>query len=51
MTARFVKFGAGFADNPKLDGKGGIFQRLSIVTGLGLMSVWSLRTTVSMQLQ
>jgi hypothetical protein len=47
MVASFLLFGAAFAEKPKLAGKGGVFQRLSIVTGFGWMSVLSLRASTA----
>ena len=43
MAGSFVLFGAAFGGVPRLLGKGGIFQRLSIAAGFGWLSALSLR--------
>ena len=43
MPACFVCFGAAYGPVPILAGKGGIFQRLSIVTGFGWLGATCLR--------
>lgn len=48
MTASFVAFGAAFGSDPRLAGKGGIFQRISIASGFGWVTVLSLRTLWSL---
>jgi Protein of unknown function (DUF998) len=46
--ARFtVLFGGAFAGVPRLDGRGGVFQRISIATGFGWLSVLSLDALTS----
>ena len=49
MVATFVMFGAAFGAKPNLGGKGGMFQRLSVVTDFGWMSALSLRSYSSFQ--
>lgn len=44
MTASFILFGRAFASDSALAGKGGIFQRLSIASGLGWLTTLSLRS-------
>jgi hypothetical protein len=43
MVASFILFGAAFGEKPHLAGRGGIFQRLSVVAGFGWMSAISIR--------
>jgi hypothetical protein len=43
MTGAFGLFGAAFGGAPRLAGRGGVFQRISIVTGFGWLSALSLR--------
>jgi hypothetical protein len=43
MVGAFALFGAALGDAPRLAERGGIFQRLSIATGLGWLSALSLR--------
>jgi hypothetical protein len=43
MTAAFLLFGAAFGQGPRLDGWGGLFQRISIAAGFGWVSALSLR--------
>ncbi len=44
MVSSFLLFGAAFSDRvPRLLGKGGIFQRMSIAAGFGWLSALSLR--------
>lgn len=44
MIGNFVLFGAAFAGTPRLAGRGGIFQRLSIASGFGWVTALSVRT-------
>jgi hypothetical protein len=44
MTSAFVLFGAAFGGKPRLAGRGGVFQRISITAGFGWLSALSLRT-------
>ncbi len=44
ITTAFVLFGAAFGGAPRLAGKGGVFQRISITAGFAWMSALSLRT-------
>jgi hypothetical protein len=43
MTGAFSLFGAAFGGAPRLAGRGGVFQRVSITTGFGWLSALSLR--------
>lgn len=43
MTSTFVLFGAAFGGAPRLAGRAGVFQRISIGTGFGWLSALSLR--------
>ena len=43
MVGSFVMFGTAFGDGSRLAGKGGVFQRLSIVCGCGWLTALSLR--------
>jgi hypothetical protein len=43
MVASFVLFGAAFGGAPRFVEKGGLFQRISIVSGFGWLSALSLR--------
>jgi hypothetical protein len=43
MTGAFVLFGAAFGGAPRLAGRGGVFQRISIAAGFGWLSALSLR--------
>ncbi len=43
MTSAFGLFGAAFGGAPRLAGRGGVMQRVSIATGFGWLSVLSLR--------
>ena len=43
MVASFLLFGSAFGGSLRLDGKGGIFQRISVTTGFGWLSALSLR--------
>jgi hypothetical protein len=43
MVASFVIFGRAFGSASDLDGKGGIFQRISIASGFGWLTALSLR--------
>jgi hypothetical protein len=47
MTSAFGLFGAAFVGAPRLAGRGGVFQRISITAGFGWLSVLSLRTLIS----
>jgi hypothetical protein len=47
MVTAFVAFGAALAPQSRLAGKGGIFQRISIASGFGWLSVLSLRALSS----
>jgi hypothetical protein len=47
MVASFLLFGAAFGGAPRLAAKGGIFQRISIVSGFGWLSALSLRARTS----
>ena len=49
MVASFVLFGAAFGGAPRLGAKGGIFQRISIVSGFGWLSALSLRALASLR--
>jgi uncharacterized protein DUF998 len=44
MTSAFGLFGAAFGGAPRLAGRGGVFQRISITVGFGWLSALSLRT-------
>lgn len=44
MTGAFVLFGAAFGGAPRLAGRGGVFQRISVTAGFGWLSALSLRT-------
>ena len=44
MTSAFGLFGAAFGGAPRLAGRGGIFQRVSVTAGFGWLSALSLRT-------
>ena len=43
MAGAFLLFGAAFGGAPRLAGRGGVFQRISIATGFGWISALSLR--------
>ena len=43
MTRTFMLFGTAFGGAPRLAGRAGVFQRLSIATGFGWLSALSLR--------
>ena len=43
MTGAFVLFGAALGGQPRLAGRGGVFQRISIATGFGWLSALCLR--------
>ncbi len=43
MVGSSVMFGRAFGDEPRLSGKGGVFQRLSIACGCGWLTALSLR--------
>ncbi len=47
MTSAFVLFGAAFGGKPRLAGRGGVFQRISVTAGFGWLSELSLRTLTS----
>jgi hypothetical protein len=47
MTGAFALFGAAFGGTPPLAGRGGIFQRISIMAGFGWLSALSLRALTS----
>ncbi|HXD65923.1 MAG TPA: hypothetical protein VNV17_14960 [Solirubrobacteraceae bacterium] len=46
MTSAFGLFGAAFGGAPRLAGRGGVFQRISITAGFAWLSV-PLRTLIS----
>jgi len=48
MVASFVIFGRAFEGSSDLAGKGGIFQRISIASGIGWLTVLSLRARSSL---
>ena len=50
MTRAFVLFGAAFGGAPRLAGRGGVLQRISITTGFGWLSALSLRALTSLLL-
>jgi hypothetical protein len=50
MVASFVIFGRAFGGASGLAGKGGIFQRISIASGFGWLTVLSLRARTSLPL-
>ena len=43
MMGAFALFGAAFGGNPRLAGRGGVFQRISVTAGFGWLSALSLR--------
>ena len=43
MVGSSVMFGRAFGDEPRLAGKGGVYQRLSIACGCGWLTALSLR--------
>jgi hypothetical protein len=47
MASSFVLFGKAFDERSGLSGKGGVFQRLSILFGFGWLTVLSLRAMFS----
>jgi Protein of unknown function (DUF998) len=47
MTSAFVLFGAAFGGKPRLAGRGGVFQRISVTAGFGWLSALSLRTLIA----
>jgi Protein of unknown function (DUF998) len=47
MTDAFVLFGAALGGASRLAGRGGVFQRISIMTGFGWLSALSLRALTS----
>jgi hypothetical protein len=47
MTSAFVLLGAAVGGAPRLAGRGGVFQRISVTTGFGWLSALSLRTLTS----
>ena len=47
MVGSFLLFGASFGRVPRMAGKGGVFQRISIASGFGWLSVLSLRALSS----
>lgn len=49
MTTAFVLFGAAFGGAPRLAGRGGVMQRVSITTGFGWLSALALRALTSGQ--
>lgn len=49
MTRAFALFGAAFGGTPRLAGRGGLWQRISIATGFGWLSVLSLRALTSVR--
>ncbi len=49
MVASFVAFGAAFGPESRLSGEGGIFQRISIASGFGWLTVLSLRVLSSLR--
>jgi hypothetical protein len=48
MVASFVAFGAALGRESSLAGKGGVFQRISIVSGFGWVTVLSFRALSSL---
>ena len=46
-TSAFVLFGAAFGGKPRLAGRGGAFQRISVTAGFGWLSALSLRTLIA----
>jgi hypothetical protein len=48
MVASFVLMGRAFGGVPRLAGKGGIFQRISIASGFGWLTALSLRVLTSL---
>jgi len=44
MTLAFARFGAAFGGAPRLAGRGGLWQRISIAVGFGWLSALSFRT-------
>ncbi|MGH2872654.1 MAG: DUF998 domain-containing protein, partial [Solirubrobacteraceae bacterium] len=44
MVGALVLFGAAFGAAPRLSGRGGVFQRISVATGFGWLSALSLRS-------
>ena len=44
MMSAFVLFGAAFGGKPRLAGRGGVFQRISVTAGFGWLSALSLRS-------
>jgi uncharacterized protein DUF998 len=46
MSGAFVLFGAAFGPSPRLNGLGGVFQRISITAGFGWLTAMSLRTLI-----
>jgi len=49
MVGSFLLFGASFGRVPRLAGKGGAFQRISIASGFGWLTVLSLRALSSLR--
>lgn len=49
MVASFIAFGAAFRPDSSLAGRGGVFQRLSIASGFGWLTVLSLRALSSLR--
>lgn len=49
MVASFAAFGSAFGPGSRLTGKGGMFQRISIASGFGWLSVLSLRALSSLR--
>ena len=47
MPGAFVLFGAAFGPSPRLAGRGGVFQRISITAGFGWLTALSLRVLIS----
>ncbi len=46
MVGSFLLFGASFGRVPRLAGKGGVFQRISVASGFGWLAVLSLRALI-----
>jgi hypothetical protein len=49
MVASIVAFGAAFGPESRLTGRGGVFQRISIASGFGWLTVLSLRALSSLR--
>ena len=49
MVGSFLLFGAAFGHESRLAGKGGVFQRISVASGFGWLTVLSLRALSSLR--